>query len=163
MLYKQAEGERQRRPRPIQRPQCNSSHMPSIPMRCVKVEPAKSSGWTFLRRATLNTQTKLRPLPLMPCHHHSFVYSPLRVCALRKCKIPWLIGHTVSSQISQVHIFYFRPELNRSFFFLLCSVWDNPLISTTVSLWTTFSSVLSGQLFFSVTSTKNCPCAKIAD
>lgn len=106
-----------------------------------------------------HTQTKLGPLPLMLGDHHSFVCSPLRVCMLRKCKIPGLMGHTMSSQISQVHIFYLYLELNHSFF-LLCPVRDNPLISTTVSLWNTFSSVLSGQLFFSVTSTKNCPRAK---
>lgn len=48
MLYRLAEGERQRRPRPIQRPQCNSSRMPSIPMCCVKVEPTLNYEWTFL-------------------------------------------------------------------------------------------------------------------
>lgn len=55
MLYQPAEGERQRRPRPIQRPQCNSSRMPSIPMCCVKVEPPESYERAFLTRATLNT------------------------------------------------------------------------------------------------------------
>lgn len=63
-----------------------------------------------------HTQTKLGPHPLMPCEHHSFVCCPLCVCALRKYKIPGLIGHTMSLQISQVHIFYLYPELNHSFF-----------------------------------------------
>lgn len=80
MLYKQAEGERQRRPRPIQRPQCNSSHMPSIPMRCVKVEPAKSSWWTFLRRATLDTHRQSSDRSLW-CLATAAVLSALRVCA----------------------------------------------------------------------------------
>lgn len=64
MLYQLAEGERQRRPRPIQRPQSNSSRMPSIPMCCVKVEPAESSERAFLMRATLCThrQSSGRPV-----------------------------------------------------------------------------------------------------
>lgn len=55
MLYQLAEGERQKRPRPIQRPQRNSSRMPSIPMCCVKVEQTESYERAFLMRATLNT------------------------------------------------------------------------------------------------------------
>lgn len=35
-----------------------------------------------------HTQTKLGPLPLMPHDRLSFVFSPLRVCVSRKCKIP---------------------------------------------------------------------------
>lgn len=157
MLYKQAEGERQRRPRPIQRPQCNSSHMPSIPMRCVKVELAESSGWTFLWRATLNTHRQSSDQSLW-CPATATVFSTLlRVCVLRKCEIPGLMGRTMSSQISQVHIFHLYPELNRAFLYYV-----RPEIIHLFQQQSHFSSVLSGQLFFSVTSTKkqNCPSAR---
>lgn len=126
-------------------------------MRCVKVELAESSGWTFLWRATLNTHRQSSDHSLW-CPATATVFSTLlRVCVLRKCEIPGLMGRTMSSQISQVHIFHLYPELNRAFLYYV-----RPEIIHLFQQQSHFSSVLSGQLFFSVTSTKkqNCPSAR---
>lgn len=62
ILYKLAEGERQRRARPIERTQCSSSRMPSIPACCVKVDPAEDLSHV----GHLNhTARELGPLRLM--------------------------------------------------------------------------------------------------
>lgn len=60
MVEKLAEGERQRSPQPIERPQCDPSRMPSIPVCCVKVGPVQSNRGAFSHEGHLkHTQTKL--------------------------------------------------------------------------------------------------------
>lgn len=168
MLYKLAEGERQRRPRPIQRPQCSSSHMPSIPMCCVKVEPAESSGWTFLRRATLNTHTdKAQTTPLdasqpprfclcfsvILCGEKSLTKMPGLTVLLTPCSI-LLNEH-------DVYLFPYNPAVCL-FFFKLSLVQDNPLISTIPShVGADFHQNSLAKFFFSVTRPKNLPQCQI--
>lgn len=103
MLYQLAEGERQRRLRPIQRPQCKSSRMPSIPMCCVKVEPAESCERAFLLRATLNTHrqswNRSARGTQTSTHLNDFLCAPWE----RVTKMPGLFTPVVSSQVIMIY------------------------------------------------------------
>ncbi len=86
MLYQLAEGERQRRPWPIQRPQCNSSRMPSIPMCCVKVEPTESYERGLSHEGHLkHTQTKFQQLCLMHPDIDQFESFSVGIAVMRNC------------------------------------------------------------------------------
>lgn len=99
MLYQPTDGERQRRPRPFERPQWNPSCMPSIPVCCVKVAAARHIERAFLIRATLkHTKTELPPL-LSRVPQHPLILNPFCVncfvvmCA--ECRIPFKLSGSV--------------------------------------------------------------------
>lgn len=116
MLYRLAEGERQRRPRPIQRPQCNSSRMPSIPMCCVKVEPTLNYGWTVLFVwATLNTrrQSLERSVPCAPQFLCLSVWIAVVIKVWLKCQsLISPLTPAVSSLMNMMCISYLNPDQN---------------------------------------------------